>query len=91
MLFELENLVYLCDSKFKFIKNTMKKVLSLLAVAGLFTFSSCESKKTEETTTTTEETTVESTDVTADTAAVTVDTAATTTTTDTTVTATPAQ
>lgn len=68
----------------------MKKVLSLVAVAGMFAFASCESKKVEETTTT--ETTVESTEMTADTTTATVDTtAATTTTTDTTVTATPAQ
>ena len=87
-MFGLEKFVYLCDSKSKFINNTMKKVLSLLAVAGLFTFASCEKKTTEETTTT--ETTTENTDMSADTAAATVDTAATTTTTDTTVTA-PAQ
>ena len=36
----------------------MKKVLSLVAVAGMFAFASCESKKVEETHNTTEETTV---------------------------------
>ncbi len=36
----------------------MKKVLSILFVGSMLTFAACESKKTEETTTTTEETTM---------------------------------
>ncbi|HSI91522.1 MAG TPA: hypothetical protein VK927_10430 [Adhaeribacter sp.] len=51
----------------------MKKVLSLLAVAGVFTFASCETKTTETSETTTSETTVvetpEATEVIVDTAA----------------------
>ena len=63
----------------------MKKVLSLVAVAGMFAFASCESNKVEETTTTEATETTVTEEVTVDSAAVIVDTTATTTTTDTTV------
>ncbi len=58
----------------------MKKLLSFIIVAGAFTFASCESKKTEETTAT-ETTTEIETDATA-TDAVTIDSMATPATTD---------
>ena len=81
VLFDCEKLRYLCGSNFKIINNIMKKVLSLLVVAGMFTFASCESKKTEETTTTettTEGTATEGTDMSAEGTTTATDTAATT-------------
>lgn len=64
-------LVLRANQKQNLIKKKPMKNLSKIALlafaAASFTFASCESKKTEETTTTTEETTVEATE--ADTAA----------------------
>ena len=67
----------------------MKKLFTVLAVAGVFTFASCESKKVEETNTTTVEGTeaedmgTEATTTTTDSASTTTtDAAGTTTTTD---------